>query len=993
MKLFAKLILYAFLTVILFTVVVFAFVEYAEEAVLKITLKETNKTFGTELDVKDINLSFINEFPFTSIELIDVSLVNPTQEMDTIIQSKSIALAVKPFDLIDGNIDIAYARWNDAHIHFFTDSLGRNNFDFLLKKSSLSDSDTTSSSSLFLDVNDVIFKNISFQFEDRTLQAKSTVLFSELYMQASLKDKEKQASLKGQIELYEAGYAHSTLERLEQLKIDINAKLYNDSIQLINGYIESEGIKSAIKGLIQLDDHFNSNLSISGTELQLQDLKKYIPDSLIQSYGIESTSGLVSIDATIEGALVDSILPQITATIILKDVSACILNYPPIKAINADLTYTNGIDRSIESTSINIKNLNARTEKSYVSLKAQFQNLNQINYAFNSNINIDFDELKAFIPENMELAFSGQLQSEISSRGIIPDPIDLYFFDQLLENSLATLVFNEVELAMDSSVSIKELNGQFEYSSKQFDLSSLSCFLPEYDLRIKPSTAKGHFTGAPSQLDEAFFQLDTFNLNVNSSHLKGKAHYQNGIKPAYEIVSQLDVDLADWAQFIPDSIVSQFTGQFQANINSKGNYHPDSIQMDAMELLFTQSYLDLKTTDLNISSWDEKVKLDDFFGKVEMKNDTIFLDKLTGSFNGSEFMADSTLITALYNAVLLNQAKQVKVEGTFHLDELDYATIEPFLVQDSTAVNVNSSDSISTNYTFLVRGKASAYSLKYDNATFYNVNSYFSLSDSLYILDDLYFEAFNGKMLNSIKYKIEPNNQQEIWVKNNIQGMDIDQLLRDFNNFEDFGNDNITHEQINGLFTTNLDGHFVMKDGDLQYDAIELSGDMLLEEGRLKDYGIAAEIGKENNIDNLDNLEFNTIETKVFIYKNVIYVPRTNINNNALDVTIYGRQEFGDDCKYHLRFYLKELLKRGQAKNIERKKNKKDTKEHGGVKGSSNVFVFYEIEEGKTKMWRESKNSKKAEQLRMIIKMQETGLKITFNPRAISYETGVNKND
>jgi hypothetical protein len=151
-----------------------------------------------------------------------------------------------------------------------------------------------------------------------------------------------------------------------------------------------------------------------------------------------------------------------------------------------------------------------------------------------------------------------------------------------------------------------------------------------------------------------------------------------------------------------------------------------------------------------------------------------------------------------------------------------------------------------------------------------------------------------------------------IEFKNETNRVNIRQLLLQNNDFEQ---NYITHKNIDGLVTGTVFGRIVMQDTNLLYDKLNLLGNLKLENGGIYSFEPAMELSRFTNLNELDNIIFNTLETSVFIYNNQIYFPKTNIVSTAMDMSVYGMQSFGDDYDFTLWFIPGDVMP-GKSKKL-----------------------------------------------------------------------------
>jgi hypothetical protein len=272
------------------------------------------------------------------------------------------------------------------------------------------------------------------------------------------------------------------------------------------------------------------------------------------------------------------------------------------------------------------------------------------------------------------------------------------------------------------------------------------------------------------------------------------------------------------------------------------------------------------------------------------------------------------------------------------------------------------------------------------------MSALYNVSDSLYIADQVKIDAFKGHMNSSVKVEMLPDDVMKINFKNNTQGLDFNQLLYDFDDFIEYTDEvYISHEQLSGIFSTdNLHGQLLFVGDSIDMDKIKLTADLKLENGRLKSYPITTEMADDYNYEELKDLHFKTMDTKVFAYQGAVYVPLTDVKSNAADIGILGKQEFNMDCQYHLRFYPKEILRKGKTDRIEKKQSSEKTKKGGGVKGLAAWFAIYKVKDGKTvKSFLEGKDSDAKKKLKREVFLKEAKAKLEFHPLIVKYDTKV----
>lgn len=1000
MKKLFKIFAYLLLSFFALILTLFLIAEFAENSIAKKTLKYVNQSFNADINIDNVNFSLINDFPLASIELEQISIKqapnnNASDSSEEIIKLGMARLSVQVLPLFNDIINIDEITIKDGSVLYAIDKDSVTNIDFLINETETVTNDTTSTS-INLTLKSFKLENLSCIYKDESSNTKGQLLFNHAEADAVLNKDLTKANLLGMASISNCQLPGTPIHLLEEAIVDFDINYLNELLSIAYLKVKTDDSNLSIKGTIDLKDQLDSELYIYETELNLAQLQKYIPEDIREENGLKHIDGKVDIGAEIKGALLDSILPKINLNINISDAAIETKNYPEISNLLLTCNYRNGENCNLETSVVNIEELKFNTTQSKAQLAILIENLNRPKFKLSSKLELSLNEFRPYIPDSLIHDLSGMIAASIKTEGRIPQTFSMGYVDKLLNTSIVDLQFNKVNVGIDSVNHLSNLSATLSYSNHHFNLKSTSCLLPGYQIKIHPSTIEGSFSGKISELNKVELKFDTISLNANSSHINGIANFKNGTTPSYSINSSIDINLNDWKNFVPDSLVSRMSGQILADFNSGGSFNPDSIADDALKLLFTKSKLNLETNQLNITTWDEKFNIEDFNGQFFLADDSMSFKNIAGTFNDTEFKLDTSSISNLYKSVILNQKDTVKILGFAEFGDIDVDHFEKLIHAPDKKQEIKSSETapIKTalpQYLYSVRGKFSVNSIKYKKAIIENISGLFNISDSLYIVDQLKADAFNGSTKTSVRYEILPDDKTKICFKNATKNLDIHQLLFDFDDFKEYGNNYITHDQLKGaLSIKRVDGSVEFIGDSMDMNSLMLGADTItLNNGRLKEYGMAVEMAKLYDMEELKDIQFQTINTKLFIYRNFMYFPATNIVNNAMDVNVYGKQNFGEDCQYHVRLYTSQIFNKGKTDRIEKKQKRKEEKADGKTKGMMVLYAMYQIKDGETKMKPESKGSSERRQIRAQLFTQEGGLKGVFHPRSINYKTGI----
>ena len=986
MKLLFKILAYTFFILLGLVLALFLIAELAENKVTSIALDQINDGVEANITVHDVDFSLLKDFPYATVELQDVVISTPH---DTLAHVNHIFVAVETMPLLDSQFKIKEVTVEGGHANYHINKDGSTNFDVFLAVPEEQESDTTSQS-LYLLLEKLRLNQLFCSYKDQSNDIQACLYVDEADANVQINDLNKIAAFNGTIRANSCHYPSSNLMLMEETKINMDVAYNNDSIALHSVDIETDGAKIKASGYVKQGASIETDIHISSSQFDFKVLKKYIPDSLLQAYDIKQIAGIANAQVHINGLYNDSTMPLIDATFQLHDGHIEMANYPVVKHIQLSAKYNNGHLHNNETTTLDVDTFKFTSRLSNGFIAASIANLDNIKYAINSKLNLNLQELMDHMPDSTIEDMNGELALQFSTHGQLPEKFDDAFINYLLAKSTLKAELKNINAKVDTSLSLQNWNGRFDYKNKQFSISNLGVKLPNYPLTLQNTSLSGNFNGSIFDLKKLSIQLSAFDISTASSQLSGTAHIRNLEYPSYAIQANSRINLAEFKPFTPTSLVKDMSGTIKTALHSEGTLNLDSIADQAMDILFNATGINTRFEKVNIKLKDPSINILDLGGQLTLNADSLRMNNINGSFNKMTFATDSVQISNIYKAYWLNQADTIKVDGNLHFGDIDFTMFAPFMAEETSSETEETEPTEPSKYRLEAKGKVTAKSFNYENALLKNISTLYNITDSLYIIDQFKFDGFKGSMNSSLRYEVLPK-MAVLKFRNKTNKLDINQLLYDFDDFIAYTEETyISHNQLKGLLSADMDLSLNFIEDTLDLNSLMMKGDLLLEEGRLSDYDIAVEMGNEYNIEELADLKFKTIETKMFIYQGSAYVPQTNIKSNAFDITIFGMQEFNMDCEYYLRLYFKELIRKGKTKTITKKQSKeKKVKNDGGTKGMISIYPFYEIKNGIDNMGTRGNNNSERKSMKMKILLQQTGLPVSFNPTDFNYETGV----
>jgi len=965
-----------------------------KDAVVAKVLERSASSFNVPLTVGDVDLSLLRKFPLASIEFNDILLVDSLGDAspDTILSVNKLYASVDIMQFMDGNVFVKKVEVEGATANYTIDSAGVSNLDFIFEamaydSSKVEEPDTSKLQGIF-ELEDLILEDITLKYADAGLHLSSIINLPEVNVRGEVTPSGYMAAIDGSARLNNANYDTYRLEDLSSSVISFDLSAINDSIQVNELKVNAPHTSASFSGQVINGTWPYLDLKYAGEISSLKHLINLLPQKLIKEYKIHRLDGGVALSGTVKGLLSDTLLPRIDASYAIENLTLEYDTLPVIDHLALKGSYTNGLLASNSTTQIYIANFEANTMNNKFTASGDIKNLDEIFYNLKLGANVNLNDWIAYVPDNMVQKMNGKVYASLQTSGVLPDSITDDYIEYAIERSVLRLNANNISIKMDSVPEIKNLSGKLKYINRDIKLSELKVKVPEYNVDITDGVLGTKYRGSIYDVDNMTFNLDTFRLELNNSSNFGGSGYLASINSGeYWLKAYTDLNLNEIKPMIPDTLVTELEGQVVASFISAGKFNIDSIDDQSVDLLLRDSRLSVKTESLTVHTLDSLAGIDNLTTQVEYNDDLLSINKTSGTYNSIDFAVDSASIANLYNAYFLNNADTILVKGNYNAGDLDYAFLTAFMPEeDSSDTNESSESEEEELWTYKFQGKVGVNSFKYGKAIFEDMSSKVLVEPDYYVADGFKVRAFGGDMVASAKYKVDSEDHSVVQCKLDLHEMDIHKLFLDFNDFEAFLDEDeppyMTSDQIKGLFSTKMDMRIALgKQMEPYLDSIRLTGDLTLEDGALINVPAVMEVEAIPfiGLKNLDNLQFSKMTSSIFIHRNEIWIPKTDIISSSFSASFLGMHGFGEEYSYHIRVMLRKIMS-GNTKHLNKKK-----KEGGFGEDEKGTLLVSSYLDGKSKAWFD--NKKDRDRMSTRVRMKRNGLNALFNPELVHYIT------
>lgn len=522
------------------------------------------------------------------------------------------------------------------------------------------------------------------------------------------------------------------------------------------------------------------------------------------------------------------------------------------------------------------------------------------------------------------------------------------------------------------------VEAHFDMSSKFLDIAELTGFSKQdsiptgIDEQIKDLSLGLSFKASAKDITESkYLPKGEFFIDSLYANLKHYPHQLHDFK-ADVLIGEKDLHLVDFIGYIDDSdfhlngLIKDYGFWMQPELNgdvnldmnltSKSlrledifsyqgkNYVPKEYQHEAFDNLalhFTSSmhFKDstLHAIDLALDKLDTKMKLhplrfDNFRGNIHYENDHVMIKDFHGEIGDTNFnfdlnyyLGDNPQIKKRDNYLSL-RANYIDFDALFNFD---LSPPKATATAASTTADVKEHAEAFNLYELPftdMQFKADITHFIYHRLDLQNIKATIRTTPNHYVyIDTLSMNAAGGNIqLNGYFNGSDPKHiyMQPDLVMNNV---DLDKLLF---KFENFGQDHLVSENLQGKLTSRIKGKIrVYPDMVPDLDQSTIDMDVRVLNGRLKNYDPMLALSDYMGDKNLQNIRFDTLQNTLNVNNGKITIPTMRIESTLGHMELSGTHDDEQNIDYYLRIPWKTVRKAAWRKIFGNKKDEATNEE------------------------------------------------------------------
>lgn len=459
MRLIKKLLLFLFLLMLLAGSIGVGIAYVYQDELEQLTLQNINEQLQTPIQVDDIEFSLIRKFPYASLELQNLMVLDAFQK-DTLLKVEKFFLKLNALDLYNENYALQQLELHNGFTRVSISKDGSPNYKIWQSKSD-------ASQGISLELNQVLLNNLHIQY----LDDKSKIHVSALA---------KQTELNGSIE--NGVFSAQINSHFDTDFVKVKQDMYVKNKTLASWVsIDASKNRTTFNGSVQTDDielKYNGSVEngyvvhVSGTDLNINTGLNYVPKRFLAPIQSYQFNGIANLNVHIENQKNSRLPAAINADFTISN-GSMITELPwKIRSANIQGLYYNGKHRNNSSSDVVLQSINCIINKETLNGSLTYSNFNnpRIQTQFKTELNLA--EIQNWGYEIPIEELTGRMQITANYKGEIGLKSDITKDFEQAEKS-ASIQLNNTSFLYKPLATIQGLTGTFQLTNNRLEIDSL----------------------------------------------------------------------------------------------------------------------------------------------------------------------------------------------------------------------------------------------------------------------------------------------------------------------------------------------------------------------------------------------------------------------------------------------------------------------------------------------------------------------------------------
>lgn len=459
----------------LFIVSAFVLAKYYEEAIKKLFITELNKRLTTEIAVRDVNFTFLRQFPYGTLEFTGLSAKDAISKVpkDTLLKAEKLQLHFNILDLYHKKYVIKRIDLQDAEVKLKIYNDLSDNFHCWKKQ------EGTASGNFAFALDKVVLHNVKVVYSNTPSRQYYSMLLKSVRGKGKFSEDLFDLKLTGDLLVTELRsksqvFVHNKKASVN-LAMSINQKL--GQYRISRGEVSLARVNFSAGGKITYTDTDKTlDLHFTTADADLGDIINELPARYAKSLKEYDLKGKMLLKANITGKFGGKDLPFVDTRFSVEKGSVT-YSKENIALENLTLsgTYKNFTREKKEGSELRIENVQGMLNKGSFSGRLQVDGNGPSMVVFDLKADLDVSELLRFLPEKKIESATGDFKIRMAYKGEVKS------FESVTADDFTAGLFScELDLngisweIKDQPYKCKDFNGALSFNNNDVVIHKLN---------------------------------------------------------------------------------------------------------------------------------------------------------------------------------------------------------------------------------------------------------------------------------------------------------------------------------------------------------------------------------------------------------------------------------------------------------------------------------------------------------------------------------------
>lgn len=454
--------------------------------VKKLFVTEINKSLNAEVQIDDVQLSLIKDFPYASVRFSGVRVKEALNKPSKyyLLIAENISLQFNIWDLLNKKYRIKSIRFDNLEIGPRVYADGSDNFHFWKK------TDGNSNDNFDFEIQRIIIHNLHVRYMNDASVSLVDLHVPEFVAKGNFGSGRYNLDLAGNIMLHDIktqGISY-VKERELKLLLALDADSRTGVFTIAKGQVETGKLKLTAAGSLQYSEkQKNVNLDIAATGSTLEEMLSMVPQKYQKDLQGYKFQGRGDVKAKISGNFEGNHIPAVNVSLAMQNGTVA-ERKSGVSLRNASALVAYNVDQDGKGESLTVSNLKANLGDGFVNGSLFMLGFSSTAIKCNLNISLNLSELQQFLKYEHFTSMSGWFKLNAAFDGRIAD----------------------ISLPVKSDF----LNSSF---SGKGSIQNANLGLKSYDLPINGLQSIFAFNGNDLQLQQLSFKVGRSDFNLNGT--------------------------------------------------------------------------------------------------------------------------------------------------------------------------------------------------------------------------------------------------------------------------------------------------------------------------------------------------------------------------------------------------------------------------------------------------------------------------------------------